>query len=55
MPRKPNPPLDDKEQATRFVETAKSLGLDKTDVLFEKTVNTLLTQSKEKLKKSKKS
>jgi len=36
MPRKPNPPPDDKDQAKRFIETAKALATDKTGNAFNK-------------------
>ena len=35
MPRKPNPPPDDKAQSQRFIETAKLLEADKTGKQFE--------------------
>lgn len=38
MPRKPNPPPDDAEQAARFIKTAKLLELDKTGDAFEKAL-----------------
>ncbi len=38
MPRKPNPPPDDEEQAKRFIETAKALEADKTGKAFDQAI-----------------
>jgi hypothetical protein len=42
MPRKPNPPPDDEEQAKRFVETAKALEADKTGEEFDKALSAVV-------------
>lgn len=42
MSRKPNPPPDDKEQAQRFVETAKTLRSDESGKQFEAAVKVVV-------------
>lgn len=42
MPKKPNPPSDDAEQAARFIETAKLLEADRQSQDFLKVVDSLL-------------
>ena len=45
MPRKPNPPRDDEEQAKRFVETAKLLKADETEKSFKAAFSAAATTS----------
>lgn len=42
MPRKPNPPPDDAEQAARFIETAKELEADKTGEAFSRALSAVI-------------
>jgi hypothetical protein len=42
MPRKPNPPPDDEDQAKRFIETAKALESDKTGDAFNKALGAVV-------------
>ena len=42
MSRKPNPPPDDKDQAAKFIETAKLVEADKNPKAFESAL-TILT------------
>ena len=51
MPRKPNPPPDDAEQAARFIETAKQLEADKTGKKFERALGVVVLQVNEQAKK----
>ena len=39
MTKNPKPEPDDKEQSERFIETAKSLGLDENGDIFEKLLD----------------
>jgi len=41
MEKKPKPEPDDKEQSQRFVETAKSLGVDESGESFEIGFNSI--------------
>jgi hypothetical protein len=42
MSKKPKPPPDDPEQSAKFVETARSLGADKGELVFGKAIKRLL-------------
>lgn len=42
MPRKPNPPPDDEDQAKRFIETAKMLESDKTGKTFDRAIGVVV-------------
>ena len=54
MPRKPNPPPDDAEQAARFIETAKELEADKTGKAFTRALDVIVpTPTKGPTKKPK--
>ena len=54
MPRKPNPPPDDAEQAARFIEAAKALEADKTGEAFTRALNVIVpVPQKESTKKQK--
>ena len=47
MPRKPNPPSDDKEQAARFIEAARLVEANKTGKKFERALEIIVpTQHK---------
>ena len=52
MPRKPNPPPDDKEQMARFMETAKAMGADKTGKVFEGALKIITPIKKSRTKKT---
>lgn len=52
MPRKPNPPPDDAEQAARFIEAAKALETDKTGKAFTRALD-VIVPSKDPKKKPK--
>ena len=52
MSRKPNPPPDDKEQAQRFVATAKQLESDESGKQFEVAVK-VVVPPRDKFKKTK--
>lgn len=54
MAKKPKPEPDDKEQSSRFVETAKSLGVDESGKNFDRAMN-LVAPSKSKPMPKKKS
>lgn len=45
MPRKPNPPPDDEEQAKRFIETAKQLESDESVERFQAAFESTTTTS----------
>ena len=45
MPRKPNPPPDDEDQAKRFIDTAKALESDKTGKAFNRAMAILVPSS----------
>ena len=45
MSRKPNPPPDDKDQAAKFVETAKLLEADKNKDAFESALAVIVPPS----------
>jgi hypothetical protein len=42
VPRKPNPPPDDEDQAKRFIETAKMLESDKTGKAFTRAIGVVV-------------
>jgi hypothetical protein len=54
MPRKPNPPPDDAEQAARFIETAKLLEADKTGEAFEQALGVVVPSAQQSSEKPKK-
>jgi hypothetical protein len=45
VPRKPNPPPDDEDQAKRFIETAKQLESDESGQRFEAAFESTTTTS----------
>jgi hypothetical protein len=42
VPRKPNPPPDDAEQAARFIEAAKALEADKSGKAFARALDVIV-------------
>lgn len=50
MPRKPNPPPDDAEQAARFIEAAKAIEADKTGKAFTRALNVIVPAKNSKKK-----
>ena len=42
MSRKPNPPPDDKDQAAKFIETAKLVEADKNPKAFESALSLIV-------------
>ena len=48
MPRKPNPPPDDAEQAARFIETAKLVEVDDNAEAFERALKILKPEKEKK-------
>lgn len=54
MPRKPNPPPDDAEQAARFIETAKQLEADKTGKKFERALGVVVPVQQKRTNDAKK-
>jgi hypothetical protein len=48
MPRKPNPPPDDAEQAARFMETARTLQVEQSGALFETAIGKVIEPNKTK-------
>lgn len=55
LPRKPNPPPDDKNQSSRFIETAKELGVLDSPAEVERAMAILRPILPPKAKKSDKS
>ncbi len=50
MPRKPNPPPDDKEQSKRFLEAALAVDADKTGANFKRAVQIIIPAANKKSK-----
>jgi hypothetical protein len=48
MPRKPNPPPDDAEQAAQFIEAAVQLQADKTGKEFNRALNAVVPVKSDK-------
>lgn len=52
MGKKPKPEPDDKEQATRFIETAKALEVDESGGAFDRAMKLVVPQNPKPKKKS---
>lgn len=52
MAKKPKPEPDDKEQSSRFVETAKSLGVDESGKHFDRAMKSIIPPKPKPKKKS---
>jgi hypothetical protein len=50
MPRKPEPPHDDSEQSKRFIEIAREIGADGTEVDFDRAFHKVASGPPQRLK-----
>ena len=52
MGKKPKPEPDDKDQTSRFIETAKALGVDESGDAFDRAMKLVVPQKPKPKKKS---